>query len=162
MSKSFRDFDDPQAYWNDDAGQRWVAHQQQLDAFMAPITRRLLEVAAPRVGERIIDVGCGCGDTTVQFAQKVGPSGHVLAVDVSEPMLARARERSQALAQVELVVADASVQAFAPGAADLLTSRFGVMFFVDPIAAFGNLRRALAPGGRLCVAVGKSPRRTRG
>jgi SAM-dependent methyltransferase len=100
------------------------------------------------LGERVVDVGCGCGATTLELARAVGPEGAVLGLDVSEPMLARARERAVGLAQVRFQCVDASTFALG-GDATLLYSRFGVMFFDEPHAAFANLRRALAPGGRL-------------
>lgn len=141
------------AYWNARAGNTWAELQEKLDHQFAPLTAILLEAAAPAPGEHVIDVGCGCGDTTIQLARLVGPSGHVTGADISEPMAARAQERIAAagLAQAEVVVTDASVASLGP--ADLLFSRFGVMFFADPAAAFANLRKAMNAGGRmLCCA----------
>jgi len=145
--------DNPAAYWNDEAGTRWVRHQESLDRFMGPITERLLVTSKVAEGERVIDVGCGCGDTSVQFASKVGPTGSVLGVDISEPMLGRAMERTKDMPHVEMLRADATSHPFPPSAADLLTSRFGVMFFPDPAKSFRNLRSGLRSGGRLCMAV---------
>jgi SAM-dependent methyltransferase len=104
-----------------------------------------------RAGERVIDVGCGCGDTSLELGRRVTPSGSVLGVDISEPMLGRARERAAAehMGHVLFATADAQTHVFAPGAADAIFSRFGVMFFADPTAAFANLRTALQPDGRL-------------
>jgi len=104
-----------------------------------------------RPGERVLDVGCGVGQTTLELAERVGPSGSVLGIDISTPMLARARERARAagLANVRFENADAQTHAFTPESVDLVYSRFGVMFFADPTAAFANLLRALRPGGRL-------------
>ena len=137
-------------HWNFDAGPGWVARQEQLDRMLEPLGERGLTTASPLAGERAIDIGCGCGATTIALAQRVGESGHVLGVDISEPMLARARERCAELrlANVELMRSDAQ-QAQLPPAHDLAFSRFGVMFFDDPTAAMANIARGLDPGGRL-------------
>jgi SAM-dependent methyltransferase len=138
-------------YWNEVAGPRWVRFQEILDVELAALTQAALERAAPEPGETVIDVGCGCGATSLELARRVGPGGRVLGADLSQPMLERARARAAAegLAQAEFRQADAQVERFAPGAADLVFSRFGVMFFADPPAAFANLRAALRPGGRV-------------
>ena len=137
-------------HWNFDAGPGWVARQEQLDRMLEPLGERGLATASPLPGERAIDVGCGCGATTIALARRVGESGHVLGVDISEPMLARARERCAELrlANVELMRSDAQ-QAQLPPAHDLAFSRFGVMFFDDPTAAMANIGRGLEPGGRI-------------
>jgi SAM-dependent methyltransferase len=143
------------AYWNDKAAVTWTTLQDRLDALLEPLTAVALDAAAPVGGERVIDIGCGCGATVLALAERVGPTGHVVALDVSEPMAARARERiaSSALTNAQVIVSDAARHKFEGGRADLLFSRFGVMFFADPIAAFANLLRAVRPGGRLlCVA----------
>jgi SAM-dependent methyltransferase len=109
-----------------------------------------MERARLRPGERVLDVGCGCGDTTVELAQRVAPGGGATGVDISAVMLERARQfaREQG-AGARFELADAQTHAFPPASADVLFSRFGVMFFADPSAAFAILRRALAPTGRL-------------
>lgn len=143
------------AYWNDKAALNWLTLQTRIDAAFAPLTARALDAAAVGAGERVIDIGCGCGATTLELARRVGPAGEVRGFDVSAPMAARARERiaEAGLAQAQVEIADAAVHPFVPDHADLLFSRFGVMFFVDPVAAFANLRRAMRPGGRmLCAA----------
>jgi SAM-dependent methyltransferase len=144
-----------QRYWNEVAGPRWVARQEAQEARNVEMLEQLLAAAAPQPGERVLDVGCGTGVTTVPSAQAVGPSGHVTGADISRPMLDAARRRVEeaGLTNVELILADAQVHAFPRESHDLLTSRLGVMFFADPHAAFGNLIRALRPGGRLCMAV---------
>ena len=142
------------AYWNDRAAVTWTAMQDRLDTMFVPLTARAVDAAAPASGERVIDVGCGCGATVLELARRVGPDGRVVGVDVSEPMAARARERIAAagLANAQVMVSDASTHNFETGAADLLFSRFGVMFFADPAAAFANLRRAVRRDGRLLFA----------
>ena len=136
-------------YWNAQAGHKWVGLQERLDAQLDPLGRLAMDRLAPRPGERVVDVGCGCGGTTVELAARVGPEGRVLGLDVSEPMLARARERTAAAPQVTFACGDAQTHALEPGGFDVVFSRFGVMFFADPVAAFANLRRGLRPGGRL-------------
>jgi SAM-dependent methyltransferase len=140
------------AYWNGPMGERWTRQQAAIDRAFAAFTARLLEVASPRPAERVLDVGCGCGVTTLAAADAVGPAGAVLGVDISAPMLARARERALGRRNVELLEDDASTHAFEPSF-DVVLSRFGVMFFRDPTAAFANLRTALRPGGRVAVIV---------
>ncbi len=141
-------------FWNAETGRRWVDHQDMLDSHMAAITARLFERAAPRAGEAAIDVGCGAGETTLRLARAVGGEGSVLALDISEVMLARARERAAAegLDHATVVLADAQLHDFTGSQADLLLSRFGVMFFGDPPAAFRNLARGLRPGARVQMA----------
>jgi SAM-dependent methyltransferase len=138
-------------YWNKQAGPKWVAEGAQMDTLLAPLGLAALERAAPRAGERVIDVGCGLGQTSLQLAARVGPTGAVLGIDISTPMLERARERARAenAAHARFENADAQTHAFAPASFDLVFSRFGVMFFADPVAAFANLARALRPGGRV-------------
>jgi ubiquinone/menaquinone biosynthesis C-methylase UbiE len=118
----------------------------------------LIDRAQPKAGERIADVGCGCGATTLAFAQKVGPSGHVFGIDISAPMLARARQIAPAEMPVDFVLADATVYPFDPASFDLMVSRFGVMFFAQPAVSFANMRRALRPSGRLTFACWREPR----
>jgi len=131
-----------------DRAQRWVALEEEMDRALEPFGRAGLARAEVRSGERVVDVGCGCGATLVDLAEAVGPSGRVLGVDIAAPILERARARTAGLPQVELVQADAQTFAF-PGDDDLVFSRQGVMFFRDEQAAFANLARALRPGGRL-------------
>jgi SAM-dependent methyltransferase len=114
-----------------------------------PLGRAAIARLAPAAGERVLDVGCGCGQTLLELAELVGPNGHVHGVDVSPPMTARARERVAGLGAISLVLADAQTHAFAPASFDGVFSRFGVMFFDDARAAFRNLRAAARPGGRL-------------
>src|SRR5271168_1801894 len=145
-------------YWNSSAGQRWTDHQEHQDQVLRPVSDRLIAVAAPKPGDRVIDVGCGCGATTIDFAARVSPGGEVLGLDVSEPMLARARERAPQSQPIRFERADATVYDFEPNGADLVASRFGVMFFADPARSFANLRRGLKPGGRLAFACWREAR----
>jgi SAM-dependent methyltransferase len=141
-------------YWNSERGRTWVALESRLDALIEPFGVLAIDRAGLAAGERAIDVGCGCGATTLALARQVGPGGRVLGVDISAVMLERARERARAanLAQVEFENADAQTHAFAKEAWDCVYSRFGVMFFADPARAFANLRGALRRDGRLSFA----------
>jgi SAM-dependent methyltransferase len=146
------------AYWNGPGGQRWANRQQTQDILLAPIADLLIDRAKPSAGERIIDVGCGSGATTIAFARKVAPSGHAFGVDISGPMLARARQSAPADLPVDFVLADATVYPFDPASFDLLASRFGVMFFAEPALSFANMRKALRTSGRLAFACWREPR----
>ena len=138
-------------YWNEAAGPKWVAFQKVIDAQIAPLGERTMDRGGIAPGERVIDVGCGCGDTTIALARRVGPAGLVLGIDISAPMLERAAETARAagVANIRFENADAQTHRLPPGAFDVVYSRFGIMFFADPVAAFTNLRAALRPGGRL-------------
>jgi len=150
-------------YWNLESGPKWVALHATIDDQIAPLGLEAIRRADVRSGESVLDIGCGCGATSLQLAERVGPSGSVIGLDISEPMLARARERAaeRELAQLAFVNGDAQTFAFEPAGRDLVYSRFGVMFFQDPTAAFANLRRALRPGGRVAFAcwqeIGRNP-----
>ena len=145
---------DQAAYWNGDNGTKWARLQARLDALFEPISDAAVAAAAVKPGERVLDVGCGCGATVLALAKAVGPGGRVTGVDISEPMLEVARRRliEADAAQVDVLLADAATERFEEGAFDLVFSRFGVMFFDAPAEAFTNIRRALKPGGRLAFA----------
>src|SRR5437016_10562289 len=112
------------AYWNGPAGQRWADRQAAQDILLGPVADILIDRARLKAGERVIDIGCGSGVTTIAFAQKVGPSGHVLGIDISGPMLARARASAPKDLPVDFALADATVYRFEPASFDLLASRF--------------------------------------
>jgi SAM-dependent methyltransferase len=136
-------------YWNGAVGERWAALQDMTDRILGQITQNFIPFVAAKPGETVLDIGCGCGTTTFTFAMAVQPGGSVAGIDISVPMLAVARARAAASnAEIPFVEADASTYDFQP-VSDLVVSRFGVMFFADPVAAFRNIRRALAPNGRL-------------
>jgi ubiquinone/menaquinone biosynthesis C-methylase UbiE len=146
------------AYWNGPGGRHWTDRQQLQDIVLAPVSEVLIARAAVKTGETVIDVGCGCGSTSFDLVKRVGAGGRVTGIDISEPMLNRARELTPGGAPVEFVLADATVYPFAPTSTDLLFSRFGVMFFAQPSVAFANMRKALRPGGRLAFACWRTPR----
>ena len=148
------------AEWNGVLGHGWATMQAEIDAVVGPFGAAALKVAAARSGERVIDIGCGCGDTSVELARAVGAGGSVLGVDVSRPMLDVARRRAaQEGLDGTLSFSDADASSAAlPSAVDLLYSRFGVMFFDQPAQAFTHLRRSLRDGGRCVFVCWRAPR----
>jgi SAM-dependent methyltransferase len=141
-------------YWDGSAGEHWVAEQARYDRINFGFGDRVVQVLSPGSGERVLDVGCGNGALTVAIAPMVAPGGSVLGLDLSGPMLAAAttRARRAGLKNVRFERGDAQVYPLAEAGFDGIVSRFGVMFFDDPQAAFANLARALSPGGRLVFA----------
>jgi SAM-dependent methyltransferase len=139
--------------WNGPSAERWLALDANHDRALAPWGDLVLAAAAPGAGERALDVGCGTGAMTRSVARRVA-GGTAEGVDISAPLVARARAKAQAegVGNVSFTVADAQVHDFPPASVDVAVSRFGVMFFADPVAAFANIGRALAPGGRLAFA----------
>ena len=141
-------------YWNEVAGPRWVAGQGFRERRNQESLALLLGKLRLTGGEHVLEVGCGTGAVTLPLAQAVGERGRVVAVDISEPMLGVARQRvaESGLRNVTLLMGDAQVFALEPATFDVATSRMGVMFFADPVAAFRNIRGALKPNGRLVFA----------
>lgn len=146
------------ALWNGPAGEAWVEAQRILDQMFAPLATHLLEAIPPGDDLHVLDVGCGTGAVALAIAGQLGPQGRVTGVDISAPMIALARERAQrAGLAVDFIVADAQQYAFAPGSLDRIVSRFGVMFFDDPVQAFGQLQRAAKRGGELQALAWRRP-----
>ncbi len=144
------------AFWNGPGGQGWLAtYHQRIERSIADLGQDALAAAAAQPGEHVIDVGCGMGGTTADLARAVGPTGHVLGADISEPLIEAAR--SHRVDNATFVVGDAVTYPFKAAAYDLVFSRFGVMFFGDPVAAFRNLRHALKPAGRLVFLCWRTP-----
>jgi SAM-dependent methyltransferase len=137
-------------YWNAVGGPKWVRYQEMLDRQLDEVGEAAMDAAGLVDDETVLDVGCGCGSTTLTLARRVGAAGRAVGIDISRPMIdvARARAAAAGLAQAVFEVADAQVHPFTPSF-DAVFSRFGVMFFEDPVAAFTNLRRALRREGRL-------------
>lgn len=136
-------------YWNETMGPVWAERQDQLDRQTAPLGLEAMRVLSPASGESVLDIGCGCGQSTVELARRVGPGGSVTGVDISRPMLERARQRPIPPGAACPQFREVDVQTGDLGKFDAAFSRFGVMFFADPTAAFANVRRALEPRGRL-------------
>ena len=147
------------AEWNGALGERWVAMRQEIDRLVVPFGNAALKAAAPQSGERAIDVGCGCGDTSIELARRVGAAGSVLGIDVSQPMLAVARSRGALANCAHLAFRDGDAsEAALPANTDLLFSRFGVMFFSQPAPAFSHLRKSLRARGRCVFVCWRTPR----
>ncbi|KAB2670004.1 SAM-dependent methyltransferase [Ochrobactrum sp. RC6B] len=144
------------ADWKGQGGERWVAYQARLDAMMAAFGQAAIEAAAPVAGERVLDIGCGAGASCLDLANCVGAGGYVLGVDISEPLIERARTLAPQDAPTIFQVADASSDVLPESAFDILFSRFGMMFFDDPAAAFTHMRGALRPGGRVTFVCWRS------
>jgi SAM-dependent methyltransferase len=139
--------------WDGPGGQHWAAEAERYDRMAGSFGERIIEVAAPRPGEQVLDVGCGNGAVALAVSALVKPGGSVTGLDISGPMLVRARQRAETagIASVSFRKGDAQVYPLPPGSVDVIVSRFGVMFFDDPVAAFANLHRALKPGGRIAI-----------
>ena len=132
-------------FWNGDAGKKWVGEQEKMDQMLNPLSDVAIDIAEPRFDERVMDVGCGCGATSVELARR---GAKVWGIDVSAPMLSRARKRGEEYPGMVFTEADASNYDFS-SEQQLIFSRFGVMFFANPVEAFTNLRSALVPRGRM-------------
>ncbi|HEX3486795.1 MAG TPA: methyltransferase domain-containing protein [Micropepsaceae bacterium] len=147
------------AYWNGPNGEMWAKLREKRDRDHAFLTDALLDRSNPRPGERVLDIGCGSGTTTLKLAERVAPNGYVLGIDISRPMLGVARRRAIA-AKSSALFAEGDVTdyyEFEPQSFDLAFSQLGVMFFADPVAAFANVKRAMKPAARLHFACWRSP-----
>ncbi|MBJ7442210.1 MAG: class I SAM-dependent methyltransferase [Sphingopyxis sp.] len=142
--------------WNGDSGKRWAANLDRLDLMLQDFGDAAIVAAAAQPGEHILDIGCGSGTSTFMLADRVGPTGHVLGVDISRQLVELARAATPKAAPIEFHLADAATADFPAEGFDLLFSRFGVMFFDDPVAAFANMRAALKPGGRVAFVCWRS------
>lgn len=142
---------DQHSFWNGEAAGKWVTLQRDFDALMQPVLDALLDRAALAPGARVLDIGCGTGQSTLQAAKLIGPSGRVTGIDISAPMLDLARDRTRDLAHVSLLEADAANHFF-ESRFDHAISRFGVMFFDNTTAAFTNIRKSLALNAKATFA----------
>jgi len=142
------------AAWNGDEGKGWVTNAERYERSGDRLRPHLINPGLLREGDRVLDIGCGTGRSTIEAAQAVG-GGSALGVDLSGPMIAHARERADAegVANVEFVHADAQIHSFEPSSVDVVISETGCMFFGDPVAAFSNIGLALRPGGRVGLLV---------
>lgn len=142
---------DQHEFWNALKGGLWVDLQPRIDAMLAPFGQQAMDALKLRPGERVLEIGCGTGTTTLALAERVIGTGEVLAADISHPMLQKAIARAATIPEhpIAFVEADAQVHTFPAQHFDAVFSRFGVMFFDDPVAAFANIRSAVKPGGRL-------------
>ena len=142
---------DQQEFWNNFKGKLWVDMQPRIDEMLRPFGEKAMSALNPQSGEKILEIGCGTGTMTLALADRIKTSGEVLGADISRPMLQKAIARAKAISEqsIAFVETDAQVHAFPKGIFDAIFSRFGVMFFEDPIAAFRNFHSAVRPGGRL-------------
>lgn len=140
------------SYWNGPGGDRWTGESARTEKMLSRVADLLYPLARAIPGETVLDVGCGLGPTTIELARRVAPNGRAVGLDVSAKMVELARQRAKGVANIEFIAADAATYRFDAPFADLLFSRFGVMFFGDPTAAFANLRTALKPKGRMVFA----------
>lgn len=136
--------------WNKATGSRWLARHQLIDKYIAPFGRRAMDRAGIERGQRVLDIGCGAGQTTLEIGHRVGSAGMVVGIDISALLLETARQSAQEhrLLNARFEEADAQTYPFTAQSFDVAFSRFGVMFFDDPVAAFRNTRSALRPHGR--------------
>lgn len=147
------------ALWNDASGKAWVEMQPILDQVMAPFERLVVDAGYPREGGNVLDIGCGAGATTLAMARRVGNDGNCVGLDISQPLVALATKRKGAekAANASFEVGDAQTYAFEAGKFDAVVSRFGVMFFDDPVAAFANIRQAASRGSKLAFVAWRGP-----
>lgn len=140
---------DQEDFWSKKPGLTWSENDGIMDSTLAPVLDHLLEVAALQPGETVLDIGCGTGLSTLKAAEAVAPGGRSVGADIAEQMLVKARSQAAGLSNVDFLRADAQTHSFEDAAFDAVISRFGVMFFADPAAAFANIARAVKPGGRM-------------
>jgi ubiquinone/menaquinone biosynthesis C-methylase UbiE len=138
------------ALWNGVAGRAWVEMQEPINRILKPFEDLLVEAVSIGSGSRVLDVGCGAGSTTVAVARLLGTKGCVTGIDISDAMIAAARSRAERESTPASFLCDnAQTHTFEPASFDMIISRFGVMFFDDPVRAFSNLRRAATENAEL-------------
>lgn len=149
---------DQEEMWNGAGGKAWVRAQTLLDTAFQPFADILVETVTTANANSVLDIGCGTGATTLAMAKALGPEADCLGLDISETMISHARKRAaESGSHAEFLVADAQTYPFEAGRFDMITSRFGVMFFEDPVAAFRNLNRAAQPGTQLLMFSWRDP-----
>ena len=136
-------------YWKQDGGQKWVELIDATESYLDVFNKMLFERADIATGESVLDIGCGGGLTSIELANRVGTEGRVMGVDISPDILAVAGVRGRAVANLKFTEGDVATMHLEPGAFSLIFSRFGMMFFSDPVMAFSKLRNALKPSGRM-------------
>ncbi len=145
---------DMEAFWNGEGGNKWVSHEDRLETSLQPFGARAIEASAVQADENILEIGCGCGPNTIELARRLRAGGNVRGVDISATVLEAARKNAEASGLTNIVFncADAQTSDLGSEAYNLAFSRFGVMFFDDPVSAFKNIRGALKSDGRLAFA----------
>ncbi len=140
-------------YWSSKSGLKWIEFESELDVVFRAVDQTLVEWSKPSPGECVLDIGCGTGATTRAFSSLIAPGGTICGVDISVPLIEQARQRAkETTVEAQFLLADAQTDRFPAAPFDLVISRFGSMFFADPIAAFVNIRGQIKPGGRLVLA----------
>jgi SAM-dependent methyltransferase len=158
MNGTHRPPDEQTALWNGHAGRAWVEAQEVLDQMLKPFEDLLVEAIDTGSADRVLDVGCGTGSTTLAVARRLGAQGGCVGIDISEPMITAARRRAEKEgSRAGFIRADAQTHMFKPAGFDWVISRFGVMFFDDPIQAFANLQRAVKDDARLRFVAWRGP-----
>lgn len=158
MDGTHRTHDEQTALWNGHAGRAWVEAQELLDQMLKPFEDLLVEAVSTGSTDRVLDVGCGTGSTTLAVARRLGAGGGCVGIDISEPMITAARQRAEREgSRASFIRANAQTHAFEPAGFDRIISRFGVMFFDDPIQAFANLRRAVQDDAQLRFVAWRGP-----
>jgi SAM-dependent methyltransferase len=150
--------DTPKPIWDEHSDRAFAELQEPLDRQLSPLGHAAQRALAAKPGEQVLDIGCGAGQTSLELAEMVGANGHVLGFDISPACLTIAKTRAAAAPQVEFILGDAQTYDFPQKKFDAVFSRFGVMFFADPVAAFANIRGALKPGGRLAFVCWRDPK----
>ncbi len=149
---------DQRAMWNGPGADAWIGNRDILDMMFRAFESILVDAVRADGARSVLDIGCGTGSTTLAIAGALGSTGSVLGLDISEPMIAVAEARAAAAGSpARFLAADAATHDFAPGECDMLVSRFGVMFFAEPVVAFANLRRAARPGAGTFLVSWRSP-----
>lgn len=143
---------DQREFWSDQAGHKWVAQQEVMDALLQPVLDGVLARAPLSNGDKVLDIGCGAGTSTMRAAQHIGATGRAVGADISDTLLALAKSRAAGLDNVSYIHGDAATHAFEGAAFDHLISRFGVMFFDDTTSAFSNIHRSLRSGAHVIMA----------
>ncbi|ARN83443.1 hypothetical protein DSM21852_41170 [Methylocystis bryophila] len=144
--------------WNGEGGRAWVEGRALLDRMYQPVLDSILAACPPTVGDRLLDVGCGAGAVTIAYARHLDSGPACVGIDLSSRMIEAARARCEReKANASFIQGDAQVYPFEEASFDLLVSRFGVMFFDDPVRAFANLRSAAKPNAKACFAVWRGP-----
>ena len=150
MDMTPKTHDEQATLWNGISGNAWVDEQELLDRLLKPFETLLIEAVAARAPSQLLDVGCGTGSTTVAAARLLGAQRRCVGIDISEPMIAAARARADGEgSSARFICANAQDHLFDPASVDMIISRFGVMFFDDPVRAFANLRRAATDDGEM-------------
>ena len=149
MNTEKKDLPFAESYWKEEGGEKWVEYIDETEATLQEFNKKLLEATDINLGDTVLDIGCGGASNSMELARRVGETGTVTGVDISAPILVVASKRTENISNLQLIEADAASLQLEAGHYDLLFSRFGVMFFSDPVTAFKNFQQALSEGGKM-------------